>query len=66
MNDHNHHCIVTFNGINWRIVRASPGLLKVRSIDGIAEYETCIDISGVDFELYSAMAVEMDYAKERR
>jgi hypothetical protein len=63
MTQHNHHCKVTFAGINWLIVRTENHGQYLYVIHQAKDQycKTIIDVSAVDWEGYARDAVAMDY-----
>lgn len=64
---HNHHCIITAGGRDWRIKWAEPGRLYLESLHlsqwsrfiDLHDY-VVLDISAVDWPSYCATAAEWD------
>lgn len=62
MEQHNHHCLLTFLGYNWRIVACRKNEIDVMRPIGFGHCSTyqTIYTAAVDWNAYSAAAVEMD------
>lgn len=65
MEQHDHHCWITFAGCNWRIRRMRRHLIygEMSTIDGLVF--VTIDIADVDFDSYCTAAAAWDNARER-
>ena len=48
MPQHNHHCWITFMGLNWSIVGCAPNLIHIRCMMGGAEVISAIDTRAVE------------------
>lgn len=64
---HNHHCLITAGGRDWRIRWAQPGILCLESLlwswrgEGVYLPDVVmLDIRKVDWLSYCATAVEWD------
>ena len=61
---HDHHCWITAQGIDWYIIGAIPGNLCLETWDNDHHsLITWIDITKVDWAGYTKAAVENDYAR---
>ena len=64
---YDHHCLISFNGLNWRIMKCRPNGICVRRqhlhMAGIW-YGQWIDTSKVDWDKYCTEAVLWDYRNE--
>jgi hypothetical protein len=66
---HNHHCLLTFMGSNWRIWRVRKHLIDVvhpfvhPSLD--EDVHVTIDTADVDFEAYATAVAAWESARER-
>ena len=65
MPQHNHHCWITFMGLNWSIVGCAPNLIHIRCMMGGAEVISAIDTRAVDWTAYVAAALAMDYQRAK-
>ena len=67
MGQHDHHCIVTFMGSNWRIWRVRRHLVDVERPVGYGHCSVfcTIDMADVDFNSYCTKAAAWDNARER-
>jgi len=65
LEQHNHHCLVTFMGIDWRIWRVRRHLIDCAQLDHPFGYIVTIDIADVDFDAYCTAAAAWDDARER-
>jgi hypothetical protein len=65
MQQHNHHCLITFMGHNWWIASAMPGRLELaRRIDADTIMYCYCYTHLVDWKSYCRAAVEFDYANQ--
>lgn len=56
---HDDHCVITFMGMNWRIVAKHRHLIYLRGRDyNDFDVETCLDTSTVRWDEYVEMAVQ--------
>lgn len=68
---HDHHCILTCNGVDWRIIGCSRGgrQVHVRALQvwppGVAVF-TMLDLSGADMDAYCAAALAWDRRYDRQ
>lgn len=61
---HDHHCVITYLALNWRIIASRPGEIKVQVwTSGHTMISTWIKLANVDFESYAALAVQLDYVR---
>lgn len=59
---HNHHCILSFDDYNWWIISAAPNKLEIaRRVDQYAVIIQIVNTSRVDWKDYCKAAVEWDY-----
>lgn len=65
---HDHHCILSADGFNWRIAAVSGHLIDLRRPVGYGHcfISATLDVSRVDWDSYCAAAIEMDRAWKRR
>jgi hypothetical protein len=62
MEQHNHHCALSFSGYNWWILWCAKNRIGVaRRINSSTVLTTVIDTSEVDWEAYCTTAVAWDY-----
>lgn len=66
MEQHNHHCRLTFYGFNWRITRCARNRIWVTRVDPSVGWfiESFIDTTDVDWETYAEAAVAWDRRAE--